>query len=128
VLALDNETDARRALALAKRHKAHCYLGRNNPLPNKSDFIIEYWDGASGVATTIETEDCVALDKPALGIAEARSGGWVLADSKQRLLAAATREDAHRAWEIAQRHSALCFIGRGNKRPNQRDYIVQYWK
>jgi hypothetical protein len=54
--------------------------------------------------------------------------GFVLADARQRLLLADTKEDARRAWEIAQRHGAQCFIGRGNRRPNQRDYIVQYWR
>jgi hypothetical protein len=128
LLVLDNETDARRALALAKRHKAHCFLGRQNTRPNKSDFVIEYWEGASGVATTIDAEDCLALDRPALRIADQGPQGWALADSRRALLFADNRADAQRAWEIAQRHSALCFIGRGNNRPNQRDYLVQYWR
>ena len=128
LLALDTETDARRALALAKRYKAHCFLGRNNTRPNKSEFVIEYWEEPSGVATTIDAEDCVALDKPALRIADQGPQGWVLADSRRVLLLADSRADAQKAWEIAQRHSALCFIGRGNTRPNQRDYLVQYWR
>jgi hypothetical protein len=128
LLLLDNETDARRALALAKRHKAHCYLGRENERPNRNDYVIEYWEGASGVATRIDVEDCVALDRPALRIADLGPMGWVLADNRTRLLYADSREDAKRAWEIAQQHSALCFIGRGNTRSNQRDYLVQYWR
>jgi hypothetical protein len=125
---LDNETDARRALALAKRHKAHCFLGRENARPNRNDYVIEYWEGASGVPTRIDVEDCVPLDRPSLRIADLGAAGWVLADSRARLLLADSRDDARRAWEIAQRSSALCFIGRGNGRTNQRDYLVQYWR
>ena len=128
LLLLDNETDARRALALAKRHKAHCFLGRENGRPNRSDYVIEYWEGASGVATRIDVEDCIPLDRPALRIADLGAAGWVLADNRARLLSADSRDDARRAWEIAQRSTALCFIGRGNARSNQRDYLVQYWR
>jgi hypothetical protein len=44
------------------------------------------------------------------------------------VLLADTKDDAQKAWEVAQAHSRQCFIGRGNRRANQRDYIVQYWK
>jgi hypothetical protein len=76
----------------------------------------------------IDAEDCVRYDPAALRIAESGAQGFVLTDGRSRLLAADTQKDAQKAWDIAQKHSMLCFIGRGNARVNQRDYIVQYWK
>jgi len=54
--------------------------------------------------------------------------GFSLADPPRRLLLADTKADAEKIWEHAQQHSQMCFIGQGNRRPNQRDYIAQYWK
>ena len=125
---LDNESDARKALALARRYKSHCFLGRLNTRPNRSDYVVEHWKGPSGASSVIDAEDCVPYERSSLRVAEVGAQGFVLADARQRLLLADTKEDARRAWEIAQRHDAQCFIGRGNRRPNQRDYIVQYWR
>jgi hypothetical protein len=128
LLTLDNESDARQALALARRYKSHCFLGRGNTRPNRSDYIIEYWEAPTRAPTVIDAEDCVRYDGGALRIAESGAQGFVLTDGRSRLLAADTQKDAQKAWDIAQKHSTLCFIGRGNRRLNQRDYIVQYWK
>lgn len=128
LLALDNESDARRALALVRHHTGHCVLGRASTRPNKSDYVVEYWQGATGVPTVIDAEDCVRYNKATLRIADLGPLGWVLADDRMRVLAADTRDDAKRAWDVAQAHVAVCYIGRGNRRPNQRDYVVQYWR
>jgi hypothetical protein len=128
LLTLDNESDAQQALALARRFKSHCFLGRGNTRPNRSDYIIEYWEAPTRAPTVIDAEDCVRYDAGALRIAESGAQGFVLTDGRSRLLAADTQKDAQKAWDIAQKHSMLCFIGRGNRRLNQRDYIVQYWK
>jgi serine/threonine protein kinase len=128
LLTLDNESDARKALALAARHKSHCFLGRGNTRPNRSDYVIEYWEKPTGAPTVIDVEDCVRYDRRGLRIVEAGANGFFLTDGRSRLLAADTRKDAQKAWEIAQANQMLCFIGRGNRRVNQRDYIVQYWQ
>lgn len=128
LLTLDNESDARQALALARRYKSHCFLGRGNTRPNRSDYIIEYWEAPTRAPTVIDAEDCVRYDAGALRIAESGAQGFVLTDGRSRLLAADKQKDAQKAWDIAQKHTSLCFIGRGNRRLNQRDYIVQYWK
>jgi hypothetical protein len=128
LLTLDNESDARKALALAGRYKSHCFLGRGNSRPNRSDYVIEYWEAPTSAPTVIDAEDCVRYDRAALRIVEQGAQGFVLTDQRSRLLAADTQKDAQKAWDIAQKHTMLCFIGRGNRRVNQRDYIVQYWK
>ena len=43
MLTLDNKEDAEAALALAKRHKAHCFIGRNNRRPDRCRYIVDYW-------------------------------------------------------------------------------------
>lgn len=40
---LDNETDARRALALAQGYTRRCFIGRNNTRPDSTSFVVEYW-------------------------------------------------------------------------------------
>jgi hypothetical protein len=128
LLTLDNDTDARKALALARRFRGHCFLGRGNTRPNRSDYIIEYWVAPTSVPTVIDAEDCVAYDRASLRIAEAGAAGLTVGDRTARLFSADTKADAQKVWEVAEQHNALCFIGRGNRRPNQRDYIVQYLK
>jgi hypothetical protein len=29
---------------------------------------------------------------------------------------------------VFKAHSALCYVGRGNKRPNRDRYVYHYWK
>jgi len=41
---LDNEQDAKCALALAKNHTKQCFIGRDNRRPNRKDFIVLYWE------------------------------------------------------------------------------------
>lgn len=40
---LDNEQDAKAALAMAKQHTSQCFIGRDNKRPNRKDYIIQYW-------------------------------------------------------------------------------------
>ena len=129
MLTLDSENDAKRALALARGYKSHCYLGRGNSRPNRSDFITEYWKVPSGAQIAIDAEDCEAYSRSALRVVDQGPQGFaVLEGTGRRLVQADNQADAQMARTIAQQHTRLCFIGRGNKRPNQRDYIVQYWR
>ena len=128
MLILDNETDARNALALAQRHTAHCFIGRGNTRPNRKDYIVEYWTGDSGLATTIGPEDCLPYNPANLQIVDEGANGWLLTDGVSRMLILDNETDARNALALAQRHAAQCFIGRGNTRPNRKDYIVEYWK
>jgi hypothetical protein len=128
VLTLDNETDARRGLSLARAYKKHCYLGRTSKRPNKNLYLIEYWLEPTGAAAVIDGEQCFAYNRSALRVIENGTQGFSLADPPKRLLLADTKADAEKIWEHAQQHSQMCFIGQGNRRANQRDYIAQYWK
>ncbi|HEX8845959.1 MAG TPA: hypothetical protein VF791_15010 [Pyrinomonadaceae bacterium] len=128
MLILDNRADAERALALARRHTAHCFIGRNNNRPNRRDFIVEYWTGDSGIRTTIAGEDCISYNPSTLEIRNEGAGGWLLTDGNSRMLMLANRADAEQALGITSQSSRQCFIGRNNTRPNRKDYIVEYWR
>ena len=128
VLTLDTESDARRGLSLARAFKKHCYLGRTSKRPNKNLYLIEYWLEPTGASIAIDGEQCFPYTRSALRVIENGTQGFSLADPPRRLLLADTKADAERIWEHAQQHSQMCFIGQGNRRANQRDYIAQYWK
>ena len=127
LLTLDTKDDAQRALALAQRWQSHCFLGRTNARPNRSEYVIEYWDAPTGAPTTIKNEKCESYDRAGLKIVDRKERGFELADGGRRLLLADGKRDAQKAWEIAQHRASICYIGRDNRRPNQRDYVVQYW-
>ena len=128
LLTLDTKSDAQRGLALVQRYRRHCFLGRSNTHPNRSDYVIEYWEQPTHAPTVIQPERCTPYDRRALKLVDRHERGFDLVAGGTRLLIAASREDAQHAWEIAQQSSALCDIGGENRRPNQRDYVVQYWR
>lgn len=128
VLTLDTESDARRGLSLARAYKKHCYLGRTSRRPNKNLYLIEYWLEPTGAAAVVDGEQCFPYNRSALRVIENGAQGFSLADPPRRLLLADTKADAEKIWEHAQQHSQMCYIGQGNRRANQRDYVAQYWK
>jgi hypothetical protein len=128
MLILDNEEDARKALSLAKRHTAHCFIGRDNTKPNRDDYVHEYWLGDSGIVTAINNEDCISYNPDTLRVIDEGANGFLLTDGASRMAMYATREDAEEGLRVARQNRQQCFIGRNNTRPNRKDYIVEYWK
>jgi hypothetical protein len=128
MLLLDNKQDAEKALALAQRYTAHCFIGRENTKPNRDEFVHEYWMGDSGVATVIPNEDCIPYDPNTLQIVDEGAGGFLLTDGFSRMALYASLEDAQEGLRVAKLASKQCFIGRDNTRPNRKAYIVEYWK
>jgi hypothetical protein len=125
---LDNQSDARNALALAKRHTSHCFIGRNNTRPNRRNYIVEYWKGDSGINTNITNEDCISYNQNNLTIRNEGANGWLLSDGSSRMLMLDNRSDATLAKQMAESNSKQCFIGRNNTRTNRQDYILHYWQ
>jgi hypothetical protein len=129
MLMLDNQADAVRALALAQRHTAHCFIGRNNARPNRADYIRDYWTGSTGATTTIQDEDCVAYNPATVGVFDRGEIGWRMEDGAHWMLLYHDQADANRGLAVAQANAGrLCFIGRGNSRPERSRYITEYWK
>ena len=124
---LDNEADARNALALARRHTAHCFLGRDTQRPNRSTYVNEFWLGDSGISTTMVNEDCIAYDPNNLAIIDENESGWLLTDGRSRMVMLDNETDARAMLAYAQGNDRQCFIGRGNSRSNRMGYIMDYW-
>jgi hypothetical protein len=128
IASLDRESEAQQALILARRYKSHCFLGRSNTRPNHNDFIIDYWLTPTNNPGGIPDEDCTEYDSATLAFGDMGASGFGVRDNRRQVTLADTKADAEKAWTIAKAHRALCTIGRRNKRPNQRDYMVQYWR
>ena len=128
MLMLDNVTDARNALALARRHTAHCFIGRNNTRSNRSSYIVEYWKGNSGISTNNTNEDCISYNPNNLSLINEGANGWLLTDGASRMFMLDNSSDAGMAKQIAENNTKQCFIGRNNTRSNRQNYIVNYWK
>jgi hypothetical protein len=125
---LDSADDAANALALARRYARVCYIGRDNRRADRAAYILNYWKDRTPLATTIQPEDCDAYTVSNLRIEDQGAAGWAVMDGKSRLLLLDTESDATVALGVARQHGATCFIGRGNRRPDPRQFIVRYWK
>jgi serine/threonine protein kinase/uncharacterized protein YjdB len=128
IATLDNESEAQQVIALARRYKGHCFIGRGNTRPNHNDYVVDYWVAPTNVPSIIPKEDCHDYDRGSLVIKEVGAAGFSVEDRNTRLAFADTRADAKKIWDIAKEHLALCVIARNNTRPNRRDYMVQYWR
>lgn len=84
--------------------------------------------GGNNNPVIAQREDCLPYDVRALRIVDEGALGWLLTDGNSRMLGLDNEADAKAALALAKKYTQHCFIGRGNKRPNRKDYIVDYWK
>jgi hypothetical protein len=127
MLMLDNHADAERAMAVARAHTHHCFIGRGNHRPDRVRYITHYWRGNPG-ATAQPGDDCVSYNPATVGVFDRGAMGWRLEDGSHAMVLFDNQADANRGLMVARAFSNLCFIGRNNTRPNRADYIVQYWR
>jgi len=125
---LDREEEADQVISLARRYKGRCFIGRGNTRTNHNEYVTDYWIAPTNVPSTIRKEDCREYDRASLAIKTIGAAGFSLDDRNGRLLLADTKNDAQKAYDVAKDHLAFCVIARRNGRPNQRDYMVQYWR
>lgn len=126
---LDNKEDARNALRVARRYTRHGFIGRDNTRSNRSDYIIEYWDGNSGLPHEPLTKvDAIPYNPDNVTAEYKKNDGWLLKEGSHWMQRAHDFNDALALLQLAKRHTKLCFIGRSNKRPNRKQYIMQYWE
>ncbi len=76
----------------------------------------------------IVPEVCFRYNPGNLRITDEGDRGWLLTDVFSLMLTLDNEADARDALALSRRHTANCFIGRGNTRPFPRKYIVQYWE
>lgn len=125
----DNKEDARNGLRVARRHTRHGFVGRDNPRPNRMDYITEYWAGHSGLPYEPLTKtDCIPYNPNDVVAEDLDEQGWRLREGDHWMLLAHDMNDALAVLRLIERHSRICFIGRDNKRQNRKSYIMTYWE
>ena len=125
----DNKEDARNGLRIARRYNRQGFIGRDNPRSNRSDYIIEYWAGNSGLPwEPLTRTDAIPYNPANVTAEDLDAKGWRIRDGKMSMLMAHDLNDALGALRIVERYSRQCFIGRGNTRPNRKQYIMTYWE
>lgn len=125
----DTKEDARNGLRVARRHTRHGFVGRDNPRRNRIDYITEYWAGNSGLPHEPLTKVDGIPYNPANVLAEDLDAkGWRLKEGNHWMLMAHDMNDALAVLRVVERHTRMCFIGRGNRRSNRKSYIMTYWE
>ena len=125
----DNKEDARNGMRVARRHTYHGFIGRDNSRSKRINYIVEYWGGHSGLPYEPLTKTDALAYNPNNVLAEDRDDkGWRIKDGNHWMLQADDMNDALAVVGIVERHTKMCFIGRGNRRPNRKSYIMTYWE
>jgi hypothetical protein len=114
-------------MAVARRYKQHCYVGRLNTRPDSTRYYVEYWKSPSDQRTEIKREECRPYDRSQLQVVQTATD-WEIRAGGVMLVRAVSRADADRILAIAQSHQAFCEIGQRNTRANRRLYMIQYWR
>ncbi len=126
-----NETDARNALRVARRHTKQCFVGRSNKRKNRRDFIFSYWEGKSGLSQENLTKTDIIRYDPAKVTARyiPEKDYWRIEENGSHyMFIADNMADAMAMLAVVERFTKLCFIGRDNKKPDRKKYIMQYFE
>ena len=125
----DNREDAENGKRVARRHTKHGFIGRDNERSDRQDYVIEYWDGNSGLPRRSLTKvDEIPYDPTNVTAIDEDEDGWVITDGNSRMLMASDMNDALAAVRLAQRHQRMGFIGRYNDRNHRKLYIMTFWE
>ena len=113
---LHGQTDqvGQQALALAKRYRTHCYIGRNNHRASKGDYIFDYWRDPSGQNTTIAGLDdaCSPYNNKNLTVEDMGGGdGWRVKDHDHVLHLFDNGTDAQNGNKVLLKYTQICSIG-----------------
>ena len=76
-------TSGDKLLALAKRYRQVCFIGRGNYRDDKEAYIFEYWRNPSGINSPIpdSEDDCSSYDRNNLQVNDMGGGyGWRVKD------------------------------------------------
>lgn len=116
------------ALALAKRFRKHCFLGRNNTREEKHSYIFDYWLDPSGATPSIPDENCNSYDRNNLTVEDMGSGhGWRVKEHDNVLHLFDKESDARNGKLVIAKYSRICFIGNGGDDDMGQDQ-VNYFK
>jgi hypothetical protein len=125
----DNAEDARNGLRVARRYTKQCFVGRDNPRPNRMDYILEYWTGNSGLPwEPLTRTDAIPYQPARVKALDLDAQGWRIHEGDHWMLIASDMNDALAMLQVVERYSRFCFIGRNNTRPNRQNYIMTYFE
>jgi hypothetical protein len=117
-----------KGLALAKRFKSHCFIGRNNHRDEKYSYIFDYWRNSSGVNTTIpdQDEDCSSYNTSNISVDDMGDGAYRVKDHDHVLHGFDTKQDANNGKLVLSKYSKICFIGDGDDNGDEGQERVDY--
>jgi len=102
-------------LALAKRFRKHCFIGRNNTrTEERNSYIFDYWRDPSGNTPAIPDEEdaCSDYDRTNLTVEDMGSGyGWRVKDHDHVLHVFDDETDARNGKLVLAKYRMICFIG-----------------
>jgi hypothetical protein len=99
-------------IALAKRYKKVCFLGKGNTREESNEFVFEYWRDSSGNNVSIPDENCGNYDKNNLTVENMGGGdGWRVLDHNNPLQLFNNETDARNGKLVLQKYSKICRIG-----------------
>ena len=109
-----SENIGEQGLALARRYKKHCYLGRGNTREEKGEYVFDYWRDASGSTPSIPDENCSGYNRNNLTVEDMGSGhGWRVKEHDHVLQQFDNESDARNGKLVLGKYSRICFIDQG---------------
>jgi len=127
LLAYKREADAKDGVAVAKRFRQHCFVGRNNTRPERYRYVMDYWREPSGINTTIANPDCIRLNPANLSIVDLGATGWQIRDGSSYLAVLDTKKDAESMVLVMKHYTNVCYLGRGYNGADRLMYITTYF-
>ncbi|HZM74830.1 MAG TPA: hypothetical protein VFC19_03840 [Candidatus Limnocylindrales bacterium] len=127
LLAYKREADAKDGLAMAKRFRQHCFVGRDNKRPERYRYVMDYWREPSGIATTIAAPDCIRFNPGNLSIVDLGATGWQIRDGSSYIAVLDTRKDAESMVLVMKHYTNICYLGRGYSGSDRLRYITTYF-
>jgi len=101
-------------VALAKRYKRHCFLGRPNSREEHGEYVFDYWRDASGSTPSIPDENCSDYNKNNLTVEDMGGGnGWRVKDHDHVLQLFDNESDARNGKLVLAKYSHICFLDEG---------------
>lgn len=114
----------KQGLALAKRYKKLCYLGKRNNREDNNEYIFEYWRDASGNNASIPDENCSNYNNNNLTVENMGSGhGWRVKDHDNPLQHFDNESDARNGQLVIGKYRKICRIGD----PDDNGVVISYF-
>ena len=102
-------------LALAKRYRKHCYIGRSNTrVEERGNYIFDYWRNLSGMKPAIpgQEDDCSSYNRNNLTVEDMGDGyGWRVKDHDHVLHLFDNESDARKGKLVLAKYSQICSVG-----------------